>query len=830
LPDDDILDWNITDIPEPEPGDPADPPAARLPAGGAPPAAQPQPAGRRLAWRRLSASRRGWLLLGVIVASAATAVFAFPRLEVYRARLAVQAVIAQQEQAILAGDWETLRGLYAANADTWAHQHIQRFQRHAAAAALPVPWAVPEAQAGWLHDFELLDARLARAAVAHRYRLPGGGAAVFATTHYYAFEAGAWRQAMPPGHVWRDRQDIHRLRLSASFYQADAASATELVERLDALLTELCEGWGCSDEARVSFAYRQAFDSRQSGPATPPLLGSFAFGLAMRDLPPPAPNVSYDFLPSRVAAGYAADAAAEDEVWKVAAGQAVFALARQVVVAAAHPRRIDSPFLYALIARELARQGIDPPELASMQVGNPAYTAEGLWSLPADAWRGIPLTMAQALFMLNAALDGVPVETERALLPLLATAPGPAHWLSQGLGIPLVEAASRLSAAGRAAFPPTLAPAFEPVLALNCAAGPILVSTDGQTAPLFGGRMPGTIALNWSPGGRWLSLTVAGREGVAEPAAGTGQWLPGTGQWLPLIGPLGSGAWASDSVVGYYDAIPVDGDVNSQGQSPFTQPFRLVFFDLSTQQPVELVPPELGDVYAYESSPDGRRALVRFWEQAAIYSPVEQSLDWLGSPSHAVWSPDGSALLAGYASEGTGHFRLAVYDAATGASRTLASSSMPGIPASSRVFAVMPAWSPAGDTVAAAVLHAAVQDTFTGVAAYVAVMRADGSGLVLLSQSSDGRLYHSLSFSADGRYLLAGTLDNTPGRLAALFDARGGGLLRTFSGLQSLAWAPEGHTLALVDDDGLLLLDDPANAGAAGRRVEARGCDTLAWR
>src|SRR6266487_461990 len=112
--------------------------------GPAPSADEPPPnsAPRRpraspMAARRLS--RRTWLLLGAVGVLAVALTVTLPLLESARARRAVEQVVAAQEAARLAADWDALGATYVQDPLGWGGIHAAR-QRN---GWLPTPLSLP---------------------------------------------------------------------------------------------------------------------------------------------------------------------------------------------------------------------------------------------------------------------------------------------------------------------------------------------------------------------------------------------------------------------------------------------------------------------------------------------------------------------------------------------------------------------------------------------------------------------------------------------------------------------------------------------------------------
>jgi hypothetical protein len=195
--DHDRVDWTVSEAPAP---DEVPPPTAAVLA--------PR---RLLPARRLT--RRGWILLGAFIALAVTVAAALPVWESWRTLQAVEAVVAQQEQARLAGDWTALRQYYATDPTVWATNQIVPLTNGLFAAPIDLPGLRPGTQAGRVGQFQVLGPGLVRADVIRSVVLADGTQASFALPHFYKFTGGIWREVAPPDTAPDQVRQLHGTRV-----------------------------------------------------------------------------------------------------------------------------------------------------------------------------------------------------------------------------------------------------------------------------------------------------------------------------------------------------------------------------------------------------------------------------------------------------------------------------------------------------------------------------------------------------------------------------------------------------------------------------------------
>lgn len=802
------LDWTFGPAPA------ADEP----PPKAAPRRPRPSPA----AAQRLS--RRTWLLLGAVAVLALALALALPRLEAARTRQAVEQVVARQETARLAGDWDTLSATFAPDPLGWAVTHEARLRL----GRLPTPISLPglrsAGQPGRVIRFEILGSQLARADVERGFVLANGALATFAIPQFYQFipgsagQPGGWRQAPPPDATLEPAEQVHGPRIELTYHASDADLPGLVIAELSVVLLHACLDWNCPPGLRVAVNFDASDPASAASPAPyDSLLGSLALQVILgRPSAYPAEGVA---LASRLTGGYPTNFYASEEMRRVVGVQALILVAQQLA-----PNTLlhgENAYLDAMIAREASRLGLDVPDVRELQIANSLYP-------PADLWR-VPLLHAtsegalpQALVILNHVLAASYLADEQRLMRAFSTAPDAPGWLAAGLGRSRSEAQARLDQALDVPFPPVHWPAFAPDLALSCRAGPVLASLAGQTAPLLDGDFPDSSLDAWSPDGQRLALAVSGRRGFVAAGNPAGQFLPQstfqTGQ---------AAGWASRTVlvlppVHLYqlrDALPPN-DIG------------LDFFDAIRSGG----PAGWASFDAYVPSPDG--AWATLVGQPSGPDPALSIIPALGGPpiSSAVfgynpaWSADSQHLAFARRDE-TGSVDLVIFDLASREQRTILTRTSPGVPPlpvlpANDLTSLLPAWGPAGDRLAVASVTN-LGDGFVGWVGLIAAGGAgpDGPGIKLLSAARNNMAPSGLAYSADGRYLAVSLFDNAGSQGVAVYAD--GTLVRWLPGYQAGPWSPTGHTLALTGLAGVSLLRTP---DAAPQSIGPAGCTGLAWK
>jgi hypothetical protein len=426
-----LIDWTFSEAPE------ADEP----PAGPEWPQPRPVPvSGPRLPMLapRLQLT---WLVPGFLTVLALAVTAAMPSFQGWLVRRAVESQVAQQEQARLAGDWSALRGTFDEPAGDWTNQQIEHLRSSWQAAAFGLPGAHLTGAAGQVHDYQLLTPQLARVEVVRRFSLYDGTPVRFGLPQFYRFAGGAWRQTAPPREPAGDPRALHRSLVDVHYSAADAPLAAHVADDLQLLVTQACADWVCPADLSVAVIFGSPDPvSRVDSERTDALPGSLLYRMLAAGQPQlPALVVK---LPTREWAGYPADSAALSAVQRAVAVQVVANIGERLSGGAPALAGPVWPLRYALIARELARLGVEPPSLLTLDLVAPPAEFSQLWAIDSPAaWRALPAALATV----DGLLVDRPLADERRLLCWLPLAPDMTSWVAAGLELTPEQARAQLA-------------------------------------------------------------------------------------------------------------------------------------------------------------------------------------------------------------------------------------------------------------------------------------------------------------------------------------------------------------------------------------------------
>lgn len=712
------------------------------------------------------------------------------------------------------GDYQLRQALTVIVADEEAASHGRSIS-----PPQPLTLLFADQAPGVVHAVQRLGPALARVDVARSFTDQlSGDVYRFALPQFYQREGESWKRVGPPAGFGGEAQASVQDGVHWLYDAADAAFIREWDTRLEAILAEACDQWGCPADLTVVFNFRSdaEADTLSLWPPSP---------IDSRLLSLPQTIVRVSDLPIRLpplhATGYPLDEASR----RFFADTLALLLIQQLAQPAYSGADPQNPFRLALAARLAARLGLDSPRLPELLNPNPARSADDLWrngyfSGSFDSGE----TLRSALIIVNRLLADQPRAAEPRLLVALAGATSARDWIARGLELSYDEAARRLASASHEPWPINSMMREPKALVLQCTDGPQVWSPgDERPAPLIDAYLPGSHSYRWSPDGRRLLAHLAGQYAVLDPRAETMAWLPGA-----YSATLAD--WASNSVVAFmtWNYEP--------GESPSYE-----LFDFERRQPLAAF---AGPVHTYVPSPDGARAaLVRgssvFGTIYVIPTPADPAqIDFdriagrpdlltaqpIGTGTRPAWSPDGRFLLYTQ-SHGLGAtFQIA--DTVTGATSVLFNTQALGedferrVGSNSVVYA-SGAWSPSGER---ALLHV---DVYGGMAVgrtWLGLIKADGSDLrwLLTDQPLD---HEGPAFSADGLFL-AWVQD---ARLVTYSVAANSAQRLQVANVQSFAWAPSGHQLLVADETGMRLLADGRQANSAALRLTGPECGGGVW-
>jgi len=808
MSDPDLLDWTISDAPAPDEAPLPDEPRAPLRPPPAPPPRRPLPG-----WT--------WLLLGtVIVLAVLVSAFGLPALERYRARRAVEAVVAQEAAAIEAGDWDALRALYDPTLGYWATSEIQLIKQGAMPPLL-WPYGMRAAEVpSQVRAVTVLDPKLAKVEVERIYAVPDGTRVTLTLPQFYRYAEEGWVRTEPPKAWWGEPQTYHGARVDLDYNSVDAAYAVDLGRFLDGLMGRACQQWQCPVEVRVWVDLASTVPDLYGNPWYSPL-ASLTFGFVSNT---GGQDLNFRLgVPSPQLAGLPQDIPSLAATRRSIAVPVLVKVAQQAARPGAPPGAAGhfNAYFYALVVRELARLGQEEPALAQMRVANPVFISDELWALPIGDYQGLQ-GLSEALVVLNGLLEDEPPATEARLFQTLDTAPDLTTWLAGGLALSPDEVQSRVAAALNPPVPLLLSSLGDPDLALGCVNGLWLASLDGRAWPLTDGDYPNSFGVNWSPDGRRLAVNVAGRTALLDLAQPAAEWLP------EPIDEFGSPVQWLDASTVAYEPRTYHVDTPSGYASPDFLGTR--FYDAAhPDQPLAPLP----TFSSYWLSPDRTLAVVGVSLAGGALSVIPASGgDPIGAGyggQQVIWSSDSRRIASVLQSGLNADWSVLVMEATAFESRTILAGDDPRLPppeASTQSSWVSLAWAPAGDELAVTLNN--FQDfTTTG---WVGIVRADGSEFHRLPLPDPGFSVYSASYSADGHYLAVNFRKGILESVTGIYDLADGTWPRLIPQAYGVAWSPTGHTLLLSGVDGTSRLSDPGNPDTQPLRLTSEQCYSVSWR
>jgi hypothetical protein len=414
----DLLDWTITDAP------PDDEP---LPAPGASP--------RRAPARQRRLTLRPWLIVGGLIALAASGLWVLSAYNTWRTRRDVIQIVTLEERAAWAGDTRQYLQFSDDGNPEWIKAQVW-LAESGLAAPEPMPGLEPAARRSTIQTVTSFAPNIVRVDVARTFLAGNGATFTFTLPQFYRYTLGAWRRIPPPDIFWGELQNYRGAHLTFRYHTADA----EFVEAglgpyLGDKAAQACALWACPDDLAISLN----FATRPQRPNDPLMSGVFVENL---------------FLPSPHAQGYPADADAAAQLNASIALRVLFALGDQVLRADGGLDQTGNAFFHALVTRAAARLGIVAPQMDAAPAASTLYTysPEQLWCAycgAATAPEHVRVTRWEADALLNELLRDQPAEMEMELFRGLRSATGPVAWVAGGLGLSSPEAQARLDAALR---------------------------------------------------------------------------------------------------------------------------------------------------------------------------------------------------------------------------------------------------------------------------------------------------------------------------------------------------------------------------------------------
>ncbi len=834
------IDWTFDDAPvEGEAG----------PAGGAGPTPRrpgliPPVRRARKPWPRWA-----WLALGALVVAALAGGYLFTRLGWRQLEAQIAAEVAYDDARSRAREIDAVLAAQMPNDQYWRAQRAAEVAL-GLPAPLPAGNMLPTAYPAQVIKVEALGSNLFAATVRRRYADSAGQVVSFdLVQRYHNAAPGEWQRLSTDYTGLVAATIVQGVWVSATVPTSDLPWLRPALVEADAMLTAACAAWQtCPLGNLLPLAFNVGPEALS--PSVPPRSAEAAPAAypIIFDLPSGAPNFPPRFILSAPqVAGRPADAAAQAAYNRALSAKVLGFMAGAI---AQSPRGNSDYFLDALVARMEGQLGLSA-------AAGPLASALNFVA-PADLWRlnhqyATPRSAAaldqhrQALDLMNTVLADQPPAVDGALLETVhrldlssleawlgtALLPGEvaeamAHWdtaMQQGLGRPAPDG-DWPEAEG---------------LALICADS-LSIVTQGARRPVALGFAPAAFygaTLNRSIGaGRYLAVNYSLRQLTEQAFTHLELWVFDQASGAPAVRVSENGyavGWGADDAL-YY--LPLDEPENDTGRpnglalrryDPASGQTTLVATNIfpgpaaawsadrrSLLLTHETLGAEAGEpVSAVRlltlDQPAATRSLV------AVYPQFQRAYQPLFAPGGTAERGPVAYLLDRFGGVER-NLELHVLDLASGEDRVL----FGGAEADGAVGSIgmQLLWSPGGAWLGFGSYGGGVPRLFT-------VEAATGQAREWPVATGWQGAYFPVGFSADDGYFVAQNY-NGPNDTEhyVIFDlnAAGDAPLRELDG-SSLAWSPNGHTLAFSNPLGVFLVD-----AATGdyQRLQAEPCD-LDW-
>lgn len=804
-----MLDWKITDAPNPEE---ARPEAASAPA---------RPLRRGL-------PRGAWILLSSVIVFVILVAALYSGWTRAHTRLAVQQALAQEFSTITAKDISQIKSLYGADDSDWDVAYT-RWALAGQAAPRPLPFLYPLTTTGQLTVLDPFAPNVLRAEVAHPFSTTQGQVLTFTTTYFFAFTHEQWQRIEPPANYWGEQHAYVGPYLTIFYWEPDQPLVDELGPFLDHIVNQLCADWDCPADFKYELRLTDTLPaplgmSKPPADARPtdPLFFDVILAHRLYAREPILQMASPHIM------GYPADAASRD-LYRRALGWQVLAQTSAHlgyrITTGVDP--LLNPLYFGLLAEIGARLGLDsaPSEAPLLITDLAELEWLGQWN------NGFSLSNSEARAKLRPAfalihhlLSGTSTEEQTRLHNRLWSAETGLEWIETGLSLTREATQARFDQAIHDAFNIQSRVSGDFDWALACTAGPAVLSLgDGEV--------------------RYLLSDVDGANtsfyGGSTTWAADGQHIFVSGYGLVVDLATGSIRWTSTPAIGYAERYTLLNDdwlaylfwpaTNRNDSGQVIQTPEVKFQNLRDPS---LTRPSSENVWDYNLSPDRRwMALthllgpdpldpnpnVLYPNPTLSLIPVEGGPPlWEGQGAYPGWSADSRQLIYSefdFTNRLTGFRRIEVE---TGDSHLLIDRA--SLALQSELTYGQAVWSPTGEWLSLVT---------TGVSTRNQVWFIHPDGSEAHSVFSNAGYITPPRFSADGQLvaILAYKPDGTSGQLQ-LLRVPTGEIVQTIRGPQSYDWSPTGHQLALATTSGLQILTDLASEP---QRLNTTACYSVAW-
>jgi hypothetical protein len=753
-----------------------------------------------------------WVLVAVPVVAVALGVgaYLFGRAGWARLEAQVRGEVAYEDERSAARDAATVAAMQAGDSD-W------RVRRGAEvglglAAPLPAPNLLPTGAPARVASFKPAGDDVFEATVVREYADASGQAYAFELAQRYRnLGPGLWERLPPDDASLANTTVFAGAYLTVTFPVADLPWLTEALPAFESVLARACADWQCPPGLKLNVVFSAQYNARTSVlRANRPAGAGYPI---VFDLPPLTASFSDRLfrLPSPHAAGYPRDAAAAAALTRATSAQLLAALASEL---GANNRRNPDYFLDALIAREEQRLGLSgAPALALTPFE--FISPVGLWRMSGQgelAGMSDSLALrAQALSLVDFALEGQPPSVDAALLQHAGSYNDPAAWLESGLGGDGRDVVQRWREAALAGWTAAARPGFEG-LVMTCGPEALRVGADGLQR--VSARPQGLLVVGAAvtDDGRKLAALISGRQTLKLVVY---DLADGTQQPLPILRPAALLGWTPAGSLLFLDVHPAN------GSSSYWRRLRLRQYDPASGRYATLLDDSVVPIWSERGvwSPDRRilglsihasQDLEADPPRLALVAPDDPNtigLIVLPQAGYAPsFAPDGKRLAAFSGSDpflagtdGT-DWRLNVIDWQANQLTTVLTSDEIETGKYGQAGALE--WSPDGRWLSFVAIGSG-----TGPAAFL--VPVEGGPARRLAGGGDNHGAWPLGFSADGRFLALMVYPGTPATnivevvdLAAPPDTPP---KRFFA--QAAAWSRTGHDLLLGGAAGLYAAD-----------------------
>ncbi len=788
----DLLDWQITDAPDPD--------QAFTPISDAPTA--PYPARSLPALSRRATRGITLILGGVIVLALMSAgmYWAWNRAQV---QAAIQHIVALENKALQTGDWEALYTLAAEPENIYWQDEIYSIPP-------PVPFVLPDWK-GEVRAITAVESNRVRADIAYPYRAGDGATLTFIREQFYRYANGEWKRAALPDDRWNDTRAYQSVYFNAGYPAVDEAWLKPALLEVEAQLARICAIWPCAEIPEIKLSFSRESTASYHDPIPESALYQFfvtAEGYE-RTLTWPALRQS----------GYPADEATARRYQRALTLNLFQRLTNQVI---SQSELKEGGWLARALALRLAtRLGLESFPLNEVRVVSPLYSIAELWATPADTGPrrdSYPdLTLRAALVAVNRLLHDQPPEAEDRLLAALFDATDAVDWVARGLHISQYEAQLKLAELEQADAPRVNVLTTQPgTFTFSCGGGLYAYSLgEGAPSRLLDGAYLSANAYSWSPDQRRLLVELNGRMGVVNFDSQTMAWLPPN---IPdLYAPI---RWANATTLiflGYSDNYAPD----------------LHFIDLA--QP-ERQWPVLENTLDYISAPDNSAAIVvqsvtdSLNPRLALLTSFEDTPQRIGEGQFLAWSPDSQHIAYLWHDQLTNEFALHLVDVSTGATQDLLTAADLFADTAKQVALdyspwVTAQWAPDGQRLAVTLSAYHVNEPYTWAGLIHVKSPGQWEAIPIERQGNS----HLAGFSADGEWLAMVSYGDTS-VITQLYSTTTGQRVRSLDNFNFNGWSPTGHQLALSDFSSTLYwLKEPGQLTEAPTPLTDAPCLSLMW-